>query len=60
MKNRIMRLRYRVGKGPSKEIIATAKICEKKMAKLSKEHNGNIKFSKIVAASDYPTGAPHV
>mgnify|MGYP001370048638 CR=1 FL=1 len=60
MKNRIMRFRYRVGKAPSEEVVATAKVCEKKKSELLKRHNGNIKFSKIVAASDYPSGAPHV
>ena len=30
MKNRIMRFRYRVGKAPSEEVVATAKVCEKK------------------------------
>jgi len=55
-----MRFRYRVGKSPSEEVIATAKICEKRKSELLKQHNGNIKFSKIVVAHEYPSGAPHV
>tara|TARA_B100000212_G_scaffold337261_1_gene311821 strand:- start:857 stop:1036 length:180 start_codon:yes stop_codon:yes gene_type:complete len=56
----IYRVRYRVGKERSKEIIATEKICQKKIAELSKEHGKNIKFSKMVTASSHPNGAPHV
>ena len=55
-----MRVRYRIGKERSQEIIATEKICLKKKALLIKEHKGNIKFSKMVLASTHPNGAPHV
>ena len=56
----IMRFRYRVGKGRSLEVIATDKICKKRRKELEEEHKGNIKFSRIVPASSYPCGAPHV
>lgn len=56
----IYRVRYRVGKEKSHEIIATEKICQKKIADLKREHGNNIKFSKMVVASSHPNGAPHV
>ena len=56
----IYRVRYRVGKEKSHEIIATEKICQKKIAELFKQHGKNIKFSKMVTASSHPNGAPHV
>tara|TARA_S200000501_G_scaffold94051_1_gene87382 strand:+ start:806 stop:991 length:186 start_codon:yes stop_codon:yes gene_type:complete len=59
-KKQIMRFRYRIGKEQSKEVIATMKICERRMADLKKEHGDNIKFSKIVDASRSYCGAPHV
>jgi len=55
-----MRFRYRIGKEKSQEVIATDKICEKRKNELLLEHEGNIKFSKTVIASNYPCGAPHV
>jgi hypothetical protein len=58
--NEIMRFRYRIGKDRSLEVIATDKICQKKKEELLAEHNGNVKVSKIVPASAYPSGAPHV
>ena len=56
----IMRFRYRIGKEQSKEVIATMKICERRMSDLKKEHGDNIKFSKVVAAATHPRGAPHI
>ena len=56
----IYRVRYRVGKEPSHEIIAIEKICQKRMADLVKKHGKNIKFSKMVSAATHPCGAPHV
>ena len=56
----IYRVRYRIGKERSHEIIATEKICQKKMADLVKRHGENVRFSKMVIASKYPCGAPHV
>ena len=56
----IYRVRYRVGKERSHEIIATEKICQKKMADLVKQYGKNVKFSKMVVASTHPCGAPHV
>ena len=56
----IYRVRYRIGKERSHEIIATEKICQKKIADLKREHGNNIKFSKMVVASSHPNGAPHV
>ena len=58
--NDLVRCRYRIGKERSQEIIAIRKICEKKIAALTKEYGKNIKFSKIVNASTHPNGAPHV
>jgi len=60
MSKDIKRVRYRIGKEPSHEIIATEKICNKKIAELKKKHGSNIKFSKLVPASTHPCGAPHV
>ena len=56
----IYRVRYRIGKNPSYEIIATEKICIKKMKELKEQHGNKIKFSKMVHASNYPRGAPHI
>ena len=56
----IYRVRYRVGKERSHEIIATEKICQKKIAELKQQYGKNIKFSKMVTASSHPNGAPHV
>ena len=56
----IYRVRYRVGKERSQEIIAIEKICKKRIEQLKVEHGDNVKFSKIVPACDYPAGAPHV
>ena len=56
----IMRFRYRIGKEQSKEVIATMKICERRMSELKQQHGDNIKFSKIVDAASYNCGAPHV
>ncbi len=56
----IYRVRYRVGKERSCEIIATEKICQKKIAALREQHGNNIKFSKLVSAANHPNGAPHV
>jgi len=56
----IYRVRYRVGKERSHEIIATEKICQKKIADLKRQHGNNIKFSKMVVASHHPNGAPHI
>ena len=56
----IMRFRYRIIGERSHEVIATEKICKRKMKELLEEHNGNVKVSRIVVASAYPTGAPHV
>lgn len=56
----IMRFRYRIGKERSLEVIATEKICLKRKEELLEKHNGNIKISKMVAASTHPCGAPHV
>tara|TARA_R100001510_G_C7584814_1_gene156513 strand:+ start:356 stop:535 length:180 start_codon:yes stop_codon:yes gene_type:complete len=56
----IYRVRYRIGKERSHEIIATEKICQKKITDLKREHGNNIKFSKMVVASSHPNGAPHV
>ena len=58
--NELVRCRYRIGKEKSHEIIAIRKICEKKVAELTKKHGKNIKFSKIVNASTNPYGAPYV
>jgi len=58
--NDLVRCRYRIGKERSEEIIAIRKICEKKVAELTKKHGKNIKFSKIVNASTNPYGAPYV
>ena len=60
MSKDIKRVRYRIGKEPSHEIIATEKICNKKIVELKKKYGANIKFSKIVPASKYPNGAPHI
>ncbi len=60
MSGEIMRFRYRIGKERSLEVIATDKICQRKKKELQEEHNGNIRISKIVPASSYPCGAPHV
>ena len=56
----IYRVRYRIGKERSQEIIATEKICQKKITELKQQHGNNIKFSKMVIASTHPNGAPHV
>ena len=56
----IYRVRYRIGKERSHEIIATEKICQKKIADLKRQHGNNIKFSKMVVASRHPNGAPHI
>ena len=56
----IMRFRYRIGKEQSKEVIATMKICERRMADLKREHGNNIKFSKVVSVTTHPRGAPHI
>ncbi len=56
----IMRFRYRIGKEQSKEVIATMKICESRMAELKQQHGVNIKFSKIVDAASSLCGAPYV
>ena len=40
------RVRYRVGKERSHEIIATEKICQKKIADLKQEHGTMLNFSK--------------
>lgn len=56
----IYRVRYRVGKERSHEIIATEKICQKKIADLKAQHGDNIKFSKMVNSSTNPYGAPYV
>lgn len=58
--NDLVRCRYRITGERSQEIIALRKICEKKIAALTKEHGKNIKFSKIVNVSTHPNGAPHV
>ena len=58
--NDLVRCRYRIGKEKSHEIIAIRKICEKKVAELTKKHGKNIKFSKIVSTSTHPYGAPNV
>ena len=58
--NELVRCRYRIGKEKSQEIIAIRKICEKKVAELTKEHGKDIKFSKIVSTSTHPYGAPYV
>jgi hypothetical protein len=58
--NDLVRCRYRITGERSQEIIAIRKICEKKIAALTKEHGKNIKFSKVVDASTNPNGAPHV
>ena len=58
--NDLVRCRYRITGERSREIIALRKICEKKIAALTKEHGKNIKFSKIVLASSSLCGAPHV
>ena len=55
-----MRFRYRIGKEQSKEVIATMKICERRMSELKQQHGDNIKFSKIVDAASSMCGAPHV
>ena len=60
MSSEIMRIRYRIGKERSIEVIATEKICLKKKEELSKKHKDNIRFSKMVKASTHPNGAPHV
>tara|TARA_Y100000114_G_scaffold154075_1_gene175331 strand:- start:777 stop:956 length:180 start_codon:yes stop_codon:yes gene_type:complete len=56
----IYRIRYRIGKEPTQEIIATKKICQKRIAELFEEHGKNIKFSKMVTAATHPRGAPHI
>ena len=56
----IYRVRYRIGKERSHEIIATEKICQKKIADLKAQHGDNIKFSKMVVASRHNCGAPYV
>ena len=56
----IYRVRYRVGKEPSHEIIAIEKICQKRMKELKEQYGQEIKFSKMVPASTHPNGAPHV
>ena len=56
----IVRVRYRVGIERSQEIIATRKICDKKVTDLTEKHGGSVKFSRVVLASAYPFGAPHV
>ncbi len=56
----IYRVRYRIGKERSHEIIATEKICQKKIVNLKQQHGNNIKFSKMVTANSHPNGAPHV
>ena len=56
----IYRVRYRIGKEPSHEIIAIEKICRKRISELFKEHGKNIKFSKMVPAATHPRGAPHI
>ena len=58
--NEIYRVRYRIGKDPSHEIVAIEKICRKRIAELFKEHGKNIKFSKMVSAATHPRGAPHI
>ena len=56
----IMRFRYRIGKEQSKEVIATMKICERRMSELKQQHGDNIKFSKVVSVTTHPRGAPYV
>jgi hypothetical protein len=56
----IYRVRYRVGKDASHEIIAIEKICQKRMSDLVKKHGKNVKFSKMVPATTHPRGAPHI
>lgn len=56
----IVRVRYRIGSDASHEIIATRKICDKKVMDLTKKHGKSIKFSRVVLASAYPFGAPYV
>ena len=58
--NDLVRVRFRIGKERSKEIIAIRKICEKKMEALTKQYGSEIKFSKVVLASSSMCGAPHV
>ena len=58
MSKEIYRVRYRVGKEKTREAID--KICTRRIKELKEEHGENIKFSKVVKASEYPSGAPHV
>ena len=37
-----MRFRYRIGKEQSKEVIATMKICERRMSELKQQHEEGI------------------
>ena len=56
----LVRVRYRVESERSQEIVATRKICDKKVADLTKKYGDSIKFSRVVLASAYPFGAPNV
>ena len=58
--SQVYRVRYRIGKESSHEIIAIEKICRKRIAELLKKHGKNIKFSKMVLAATHPRGAPHI
>tara|TARA_R110000796_G_C14384734_1_gene415669 strand:+ start:512 stop:709 length:198 start_codon:yes stop_codon:yes gene_type:complete len=58
--NDLVRVRFRIENERTKEIIAIRKICEKKIEVLAKKYGDSIKFSKIVLASGYPSGAPHI
>ncbi len=60
MPDDLVRVRYRVGSDRSQEIIATRKICDKKVMDLTEKYGGSIKFSRVVLVSAYPFGAPHV
>ncbi|MBL97526.1 MAG: hypothetical protein CMF52_06875 [Legionellales bacterium] len=60
MSKEIYRIRYRIGKDRSHEIIATEKICKKRVEELKQKHGADIKFSKMVMAHTHPNGAPHV
>ena len=60
MSVKIMRFRYRIGSDKSKEVIATEKVCKKRMKELLEYHGDDIKVSKMVLASTHPCGAPHV
>ncbi len=59
---RIHRFRYRISGEPSKEVIATLKICKKRIKELKDEYGSKVKISKIVDAdySSSPCGAPNV